>query len=36
MDEIISESKTEYGVDLEMEKEYRYVIMSDRKKNYLA
>ena len=36
VDEIISESKTEYGVDLEMEKEYRYVIMSDRKKNYLG
>ena len=36
VDEIISESKAEYGVDLEMEKEYRYVIMSDRKKNYLG
>ena len=36
VDEIIAESKTEYGVDLEMEKEYRYVIMSDRKKNYLG
>ena len=36
VDEIISESKTEYGVDLEMEKEYRYVIMSGRKKNYLG
>ena len=36
VDEIILESKIEYGVDLEMEKEYRYVIMSDRKKNYLG
>ena len=36
VDEIISESKNEYGVDLEMEKEYRYIILSDRKKNYFG
>ena len=36
VDEIMTETKAEYGVDLEMEKEYRYVILSDRKKNYLG
>lgn len=33
---VIEEIKKEYGVDLEIDKEYRYVVLSGRKKNYLG
>lgn len=33
---VIEDTKTEQGVDLEIDKEYRYVVLSGRKKNYLG
>ena len=33
---IINQAKNAHGVELEVEKEYRYVVLSDRKKNYLG
>lgn len=33
---IINQAKTDHGVDLEIDKEYRYCVLSDRKKNYLG
>jgi len=33
---VISDAKKRFGVDLEVEKEYRYVVLSNRKKNYLG
>ena len=36
MQTIISQAKNNHGVELEVEKEYRYVVLSDRKKNYLG
>ena len=34
--EIINKAKIEHNVELEIEKEYRYVVLSGRKKNYLG
>ena len=36
MQTIISQAKNNHGVELEVEKEYRYVVLSGRKKNYLG
>ena len=36
MQTIINQAKNNHGVELEVEKEYRYVVLSDRKKNYLG
>ena len=33
---VIEETKKDHGVDLEVDKEYRYVVLSNRKKNYLG
>ena len=33
---IITKAKTKHNVELEVEKEYRYVVLSNRKKNYLG
>ena len=33
---VIDEAKKNFGVDLEVDKEYRYVVLSTRKKNYLG
>lgn len=33
---VIEDTKEEQGVDLEIDKEYRYVVLSNRKKNYLG
>ena len=33
---VIYDAKKRFGVDLEVEKEYRYVVLSNRKKNYLG
>ncbi|MEM3143440.1 MAG: DNA polymerase domain-containing protein [Candidatus Nitrosotenuis sp.] len=33
---IIESAKNDHGVDLEVDKEYRYVVLSNRKKNYLG
>ncbi len=33
---VIENAKKEHGVDLEIDKEYRYVVLSRRKKNYLG
>lgn len=33
---VIESAKKEFGVDLEVDKEYRYVVLSKRKKNYLG
>ncbi|MEW6043636.1 MAG: DNA-directed DNA polymerase I [Thermoproteota archaeon] len=33
---VVEETKLEQGVDLEIDKEYRYVVLSSRKKNYLG
>jgi len=33
---VIENAKKEHGVDLEVDKEYRYVVLSRRKKNYLG
>ena len=33
---IIDRAKNDHNVELEVEKEYRYVVLSDRKKNYLG
>ena len=33
---VIEDTKKEQGVDLEIDKEYRYVVLSGRKKNYLG
>jgi len=35
-DAVIYRAKKDHGVDLEVEKNYRYVVLSDRKKNYLG
>ena len=34
--DIIQSAKKQHGVDLEVDKEYRYVVLSNRKKNYLG
>lgn len=34
--QVIETAKREHGVDLEVDKEYRYVVLSDRKKNYFG
>ena len=34
--EIINKAKIEHNVELEIDKEYRYVVLSSRKKNYLG
>ena len=36
MQTIINQAKNDHGVELEVEKEYRYVVLSGRKKNYLG
>ena len=36
IDDIITKAKVEHNVELEVEKEYRYVVLSGRKKNYLG
>ena len=33
---IVEQAKKDYGVDLEVDKEYRYCVLSTRKKNYLG
>ncbi len=33
---VIEGAKSDHGVELEIDKEYRYVVLSDRKKNYLG
>lgn len=33
---VIDDTKIEQGVDLEVDKDYRYVVLSNRKKNYLG
>ena len=33
---VIKGAKKDHGVELEVDKEYRYVVLSDRKKNYLG
>ncbi len=33
---VISDAKEDHGVDLEVDKEYRYCVLSNRKKNYLG
>ena len=33
---VIGRAKDEHGVELEVDKEYRYVVLSDRKKNYFG
>ncbi|HZS73005.1 MAG TPA: DNA polymerase domain-containing protein, partial [Candidatus Nitrosotalea sp.] len=33
---VVDWAKTEFGVDLDLDKEYRYVVFSTRKKNYLG
>ncbi len=33
---VVNWAKTEFGVDLDLDKEYRYVVFSTRKKNYLG
>ncbi len=34
--QVIAAAKKDHGVDLEVDKEYRYVVLSGRKKNYLG
>lgn len=34
--QIIEQAKKDHGVDLEIDKEYRYCVLSNRKKNYLG
>jgi DNA polymerase, archaea type len=34
--QVVDWAKTEFGVDLDLDKEYRYVVFSKRKKNYLG
>ena len=34
--QVIEQAKRDHGVDLEVDKEYRYVVLSDRKKNYFG
>ena len=34
--QVIKQAKREHGVDLEVEKTYRYCVLSDRKKNYFG
>jgi len=34
--QVVEWAKTEFGVDLDLDKEYRYVVFSKRKKNYLG
>ena len=36
IEQVIEETKKVHGVDLEIDKEYRYVVLSNRKKNYLG
>ena len=36
IEEIINVAKNDHGVELEVDKEYRYVVLSNRKKNYLG
>jgi len=36
IDDIITKAKMDHNVELEVEKEYRYVVLSGRKKNYLG
>jgi len=36
IDHVIVEAKKDHSVDLEVDKEYRYVVLSNRKKNYLG
>ncbi len=36
IDRVIEQAKKDHGVDLEVDKEYRYVVLSNRKKNYLG
>ena len=36
VEDIIAKAKLEHNVELEIEKEYRYVVLSGRKKNYLG
>ncbi|NIP62921.1 MAG: DNA-directed DNA polymerase I [Nitrosopumilaceae archaeon] len=36
IEKVIEQAKKEHGVDLEIDKEYRYVVLSQRKKNYLG
>ena len=33
---IVNQAKKDHGVDLEIDKEYRYCVLSDRKKNYVG
>lgn len=33
---VVGDAKEKYGVELEVDKEYRYVVLSDRKKNYFG
>jgi DNA polymerase I len=36
IDVVIKKAKEQYSVDLEIDKEYKYVVLSDRKKNYFG
>ena len=36
IEQVIEWAKKEYNVELEVDKEYRYVVLSKRKKNYLG
>ncbi len=36
INKVIDDIKKEHGVELEVDKEYRYVVLSNRKKNYLG
>ena len=33
---VIEQAKKDHGVDLEIDKTYRYCVLSNRKKNYLG
>lgn len=36
IEQVIEHAKRQHGVDLEVDKEYRYVVLSERKKNYFG
>lgn len=36
IERVVERAKRDHGVDLEVDKEYRYVVLSNRKKNYLG
>ena len=36
IEKVIDQAKKDHGVDLEIDKTYRYCVLSNRKKNYLG